>query len=327
MRIFLDPWDSEYTVFFQVEEEQELKDIKLDVELPKESWHPIRVRETYPISEVMFLDGVRRMHQRVVIEKDGEIFYGGFGTYVAGALKLVKGQMNDMSSSLLEVSIKRTLILPEKIGLSSKEFDLPGLPFPVEVKYIKDNEPQAPLKKLQDLMRTEEVTLADYLLSFSEYRKIPLVVDGTLYFSWKNAKVLGFIKSLHNLYLPYELLSMVMDLKEGERTPIFLISFKNRELTQKYSWFLRLKSIGEKEFPYAGIVRIEAPGLMERDEVFSLADWSLSLSFFISDRMRDKRSPQNLLPVGVLEKELKKRIGNEYLIAQRIRVFLEKEIF
>ncbi len=327
MRIFLDPWDSEYTVFFQVEEEQEVKNIKLDVELPGENWHPIGEAEPSPSHEVIFLDGVRRMHQRVVIEKDGRIFYGGFGTYVAGALRLLRGQVNDLSSSLLKISIRRALILPEEIRLSSEEFHLPGLPFPIEIKYIKDNEPQAPLKKLQDLMRSEEVTLSDYLLSCPEYKGIPLVVDGTLYFSWRDAKVLGFIKSLHNLYLPQDLLPIVMNLREGERTPIFLISFKNRELMQKYSWFLRLKSLSEKEFPYAGIVRIEAPGLMKKDEVFSLAKWSLSLSNFVSDRMRDKRSPQNLLPVGILEKELKKRIGSEYLIVQRIRVFLEREIF
>ncbi len=327
MKIFLDPWDSEYTGFFQVEEEPQVKNVELDIELPEEKWRPIGGKDSRSFEESIFIDGVRRMHQRVVIEKNGRIFYGGFGTYAAGALKLARGVVNELSSSILAVSVKRVLIIPEDVRISLKTIDLSGLPFPIEVKYIKENEPHAPLKKLQDLMRVEEVKLSEEVLSLPQYENIPLVVDGTLYFPWKNAKVLGFVKSLHKLYLPDRLFSVIAQLKEKERTPVFSISFHDKELSRKYSWFVRLKSLDEGEFLYSGIVRIEAPGTVKEEDLYFLAMWSTSLSELVSDRMRDKRSPQNLLPVGVLEKELKKRIGNEYLIVRRFRLLLREENF
>ncbi len=318
MRIFLDPWDSEYTAFFQVEEEQKADKIDVNVEIHKDNWIPILEKKRVVEDSVIFIDGVRSMHQRIVVEENGKIFYGGFGTYVAGALKLERGKRNIISTALIEISLKRVLLLPKGINIEKKELYIPGIPFKVKVEFIEENEPNAPLKKIQELMRTEEVRLADKVSQ--DYGGIPTVVDGTLYFPWKHANVVGFVKSLHTLYLPDDLIHIVLRLRKGERTPLFLIMFKDGELSKKYSWFMRLIDIGEEDFPYMGIVRLEAPGSMERDELSSLVSWSLSLRDFVSSRMRDKRSPQNLLPVGALERELKKRIGNEYLINQKIRV-------
>ncbi len=323
MKIFVDPWESEYTGFFQVEEEFKEERVDIDIEVPKEKWAPIFEKDIPPQKEVIFLDGVRRMHQRVVIERNGKIFYGGLGTFAAGAMKIIKKKRNDLFASLIETSIKRVLIVFKEVKGEIKDFKLPGIPFEVSIVSMEKNDPQAPLEKLQELMRAEEVRLADTISSY--YKDIPLVVDGTLYFPWKNAKVLGFVKSLHNLYIPDELIPVVLKLREGERTPVFLITFKNRgELSKKYSWFIRLKELDEREFPYAGIIRMEAPGTLNEEEFSFLRSWSLTLKDFISDRLRDKRSPQNLLPVGVLERELKKRIGSEYLITQRIRTYIGK---
>ena len=323
MKIFLDPWEAEYTGFFQVDEEFGEERVDVNIEIPKEKWMPIAEKDIPFQKEVIFLDGVRRMHQRIVIEKEGKIFYGGFGTFAAGAIKIIKDQRNDLFTSLIEVSIKRVLIVFEEVKADIKVFELPGIPFKVDIISMEKNDPQAPLEKLQELMRAEEVKLADKISSY--YKDIPLIVDGTLYFPWKDAKVLGFIKSLHNLYIPDELISVVLKLKQGERTPVFLITFKNKgELSKKYSWFIRLKELGDQEFPYAGIIRMEAPGTLKEKELSFLRSWSLTLKDFISDRMRDKRSPQNLLPVGVLERELKKRIGYEYLITQKLKAFLAK---
>ncbi len=231
MRIFLDPWDSEYTAFFQVEEEQKADKIDVNVEIHKDNWIPILEKKRVVEDSVIFIDGVRSMHQRIVVEENGKIFYGGFGTYVAGALKLERGKRNIISTALIEISLKRVLFLPKGINIEKKELYIPGIPFKVKVEFIEENEPNASLKKIQELMRTEEVRLADKVSQ--DYGGIPTVVDGTLYFPWKHANVVGFVKSLHTLYLPDDLIHIVLRLRKGERTPLFLIMFKDGELLLK----------------------------------------------------------------------------------------------
>ncbi|HID16170.1 MAG TPA: hypothetical protein EYP16_05155, partial [Candidatus Atribacteria bacterium] len=141
MRVFLDPWDVEYTSFFQVEEETLGAKVKLDIELPEEKWAPISVEGAFSQKEIVFIDGIRKMHQRVVVESDGGIFFGGFGTYVAGAIKLNIGKENRISNSLVAISIKRVLVLPEGIVKNVRSsYQVPKIPFPFELRSSSEND-------------------------------------------------------------------------------------------------------------------------------------------------------------------------------------------
>src|SRR2546426_8383830 len=105
-------------------------------------------------------------------------------------------------------------------------------------------------------------------------------------------------------------------LQPGERTPIFAILDGKYD---RYAWYLRLAEPRALDYGVAGIIRLEVrTGVGIEEAVKSASTSAACLPAFASDPCRDPRSPQNLVPVGALEQELRRRMGDSMLIRRGI---------
>ena len=120
------------------------------------------------------------------------------------------------------------------------------------------------------------------------------------------------IKTHRSPYLPPELHALVGNLGPGERTPLFRMASG----WQRYSWYLRLPC------------RPGHPG-----RVWS--GWSARLDLrrgggdgqaqpgdacrYASVEHKDSRAPQNLYPIGGLERYLRRRLGDNGLLERTLR--------
>jgi hypothetical protein len=141
-----------------------------------------------------------------------------------------------------------------------------------------------------------------------------LVVDGPVRGREHLPRMLGFIKSHQIAYLEPQLHGMVASLGPGERTPVFLIGGS----WDRFSWYLRLP--GPPSHPWSGIARLECAANVTAADVIALASLSQAvLPRFASEEFKDPRAPQNLYPVGALEKDLRRRLGHPGLVYRALR--------
>lgn len=121
--------------------------------------------------------------------------------------------------------------------------------------------------------------------------------------------VVGYVKRIHNWYLDAEQLRILPRLAVGQRTPLFRIT--SHDGRERYSWYLRLADLGDRYHTLGGVMRLEAPGAQPPHAAVVLADQStLALPRLASSPVRDPRAPQNLTPVGALERVLTHRLGD-----------------
>ncbi len=127
----------------------------------------------------------------------------------------------------------------------------------------------------------------------------------------------GYIKTQHVQYLSPRLQPVVASLSPGQRTPIFQIG----GAWSNWSWYMKLPSNGSQaDHPMAGVVRIELPGLGDASCAAERADIiTRVLPRFASESYKDSRAPQNLYPIGGLERELRHRLGDGRLIDRALR--------
>lgn len=140
-----------------------------------------------------------------------------------------------------------------------------------------------------------------------------LVVDGPVRLL-REGPLLGYIKTHWAHYLPKEQEALLEALAPGERTPAFRVRRKGLELA---SWYLRLPLPPEGvRPPLAGLLRVETP---LHGPFLELADLSLGLfPALASHPVKDPRAPQNLLPVGGLERELGRRMGRLEVVGRML---------
>jgi hypothetical protein len=87
----------------------------------------------------------------------------------------------------------------------------------------------------------------------------------------------------------------------------------------RYSWFLRLP--GPVGHPGSGITRLEASGDLRAAEATALADRSpVTLPGYASVPHKDPRVPQNLFPIGGLERALRHRLGDAARVQCALRI-------
>ena len=140
-----------------------------------------------------------------------------------------------------------------------------------------------------------------------------VVYDGPLR-SRDTLNSVGMIKTHHKMYLEDNPKRVLMNLPPGHCTPIFQIL--GRE--PRYSWYLQLP--GKKAHPLAGIVRCEISASRSIDEARLLANRiSATLPKFASEPHKDPRAPQNLYPIAGLERQLKRRLGDQRLLDHSLR--------
>jgi hypothetical protein len=256
-----------------------------------------------------FVDGVRRIEARVISQTSDQIIYGLFGSTGVGTV-LCRDGLAEMDllavRRYLIIGLQKEQTLDLRIGETDLHFE--GIAVPV-------NNPLTPLEELQNQMRTEEMRLGQSLLSDDSC----VFVDGPLsYFTTAKEALVGIIKRIHRLYLPSECLSLLTQLRAGERTPLFLIH-EEKQRYDRYSCYLRLVEPQKIEHPLAGIVRLEIRSAVDQAKIVSLVNYaSCELPRFASSPIRDPRAPQNLVPIGALEEELRRRLGDPVVIRRAI---------
>ncbi|MCS7262436.1 MAG: DNA double-strand break repair nuclease NurA [Aquificaceae bacterium] len=259
---------------------------------------------------VVFVDGVRRTECVAYIkdEETGESFEGAFVSVGAGALKVDYGRLNLVGDSLLHQKVERILFfrgsatLETLLGFKPKQTDRE---ITQEVnRYMK-----------------EELETRLALRAFKESSDALVVCDGTLSYKLRHTSCLGFVKSIKRLYMDRVNLNLLYSLKVGQRSPILKVHYQRQqeeeEKVDKYTWYIKLS-------PHEGLHGLARVEVFPQniDLVKRLADLSAGvLPLFASQSFQDRRSPQNLLPIGSLEKFLRLNLGAYGLIRRKIEDF------
>jgi len=315
IRLRLDPWPGDYDGALQIEELQEGQAAEIDTTVEMPAWAAIPApRGQCRPAKLAFIDGVRRIDARVVGETDsGQIVYGMFGSLAVGAAEIAGNH-----AMIGRVIVRRYLIMGSNRSSDPEAFQIGNVLVSYDPYSTSDSGPNSPMLALQSLMRSEEAALAEEIETLGAC----VFADGPLnYFSGLKHRTIGVIKRLHQPYIPASQFGLLSTLQPGERTPVFAILDGKYD---RYAWYLRLAKPRAFDYGVAGIVRLEVRTGAGLDDAVKSAMMSAEcLPAFASDPWRDSRSPQNLLPVGALEQELRRRLGDAIMIRRGI----EKRLF
>ncbi|HEX5615863.1 MAG TPA: hypothetical protein VFZ83_11985 [Acidimicrobiia bacterium] len=304
MRFSVDPWDPGYGASLDVDLVPSAVVPVVDVEVPTSEWGPRQpAADTVVPPAVVFVDGVRRLDARSWISApDGsETQPGLFASYAAGSVRC------DTVATVASVVVGRCVVSPSRalgtVTTGHARYDAIG---------VADAQPETLNRAIQDAMSAIEIRVAEAARAEGDEL---VVVDGPLRRRDHLPHTIGLVKSHNVRYLPDDLDPVVGRLGVGERTPVFLVP----AAFSRYSWYLRLP--GPADSPWAGIVRCEASARSSPAEVVALADVvAATLPRFASEPHKDARAPQNLYPIGGLERELRRRLGDAALLYRALRV-------
>jgi hypothetical protein len=313
----VDPWDPSYGVAFGEEMTGELAEstaeLYLDLEVPAGRWEPMAADGNEPVpSTILFLDGVRRIDARVWLHAgDAQPAAGIAASYAAGLVCL-----NGMAR-ISHVAVERGLFTAaaEAADIDSRH-----------ARYVARKAAGPGLDQLslalQQHLSEAEIQLALLFRAAHPDAGDLLFVDGPLRGRSHLDRTIGYIKTHHTTYLPPEQAAVVGALRPGQRTPAFTMGTSWR----RTSWYLRLPAGGSRgagppgqqgtlSAPWAGVVRLECSADLPLPEVRRLAGLSaLLLPPLASAPHKDPRAPQNLVPIGGLERELRRRLGDQQLL-------------
>ena len=306
----VDPWDPGYGAAFTEEAAGEAlrestAELNLDLELAADRWRPLTADPYLPVpGAVLFLDGVRRIDARVWVHGQQPQPEPGIAASYAAGLVCCNG-----AARITSVSVQRGLFTAaaDAVGLDSRHATYP-------VRLAAGPGLDKLSLALQQRLSDAEVQLA--LLFRKEHPEAGdlLFVDGPLRGRTHLDNTIGYIKTHHTTYLPAPQAAVVGSLLPGQRTPAFTMGTSWR----RNSWYLRLP--GSAGAPWSGVVRLECSADLPSAEVVRLADLSARLlPPLASSAHKDPRAPQNLVPIGGLERELRRRLGDQQLLYRSLR--------
>ncbi len=302
MRFTIDPWDITYGASVETDAmDQSAADVALGVERPPEEWAPVDPGTHAMPESIVFVDGVRRVDARVWIEHGPVSDAGICATYAAGAVRC------DGKARLVEAAVERGMF-----SASSLATDLTTRHGGYPARMATSGAPDALALALQERMLALELAVAEHVRATEN--PVLVVVDGPLRGRQHISGAVGYVKTHHVTYLPPELNATIAGLGAGQRTPVFTIG----GTWSRHSWYLRLP--GPAGSPWAGIVRCECTSDLAPAAAIELANTtSAALPRFASHQHRDPRAPQNLYPIGGLEQELRRRLGDQQLMYRALR--------
>ncbi len=298
MRFRVEAWDPEYGSSHEAMPEPTDAPVVIDVERTARDWAPIDCPARSAEATVLFVDGVRRTEAFGWIDETEPCT---FASYAAG---IVRCDAN--AATVTEYTIGRAVASGaatlSPITTTCGEFR------PISTR---DGTPEQLNTAIQQAMTALEVRV-----SFAARGDDPdalLVVDGPLRERRHVPQVVGLVKRHHVRYLG-ELDRVVGSLRPGQRTPVFELPSQ----WGKYSWYLRLPTPGTGA--WEGIVRLEAPADLTPASVIDLAErCSATIPRFASESHKDGRAPQNLYPIGGLERTLRHRLGDPAFVLRSLR--------
>ncbi len=252
------------------------------------------------VRDLLFVDGVRRVEANVWITDDqNESHQGICASYAAGAVRC------NGSAQVVAAEVRRGVFCPvegaEAIVTRHADFAL---------QVVAEDVPDKLTLALQGRMGELEGQVAASCAGPEDL----VLVDGPLKIGQHRTGMVGFVKTHHTSYGPKIVRDVVARLAVAQRTPLLLIGGHS----PRFTWYLRLP--GEIAHGWAGVVRLEVGTGYEVSEAAHLADQlCLTLPRFASHPQKDPRAPQNLYPIGGLERELRRRLGDPLLIHRSLR--------
>jgi hypothetical protein len=314
MRVHIDAWDPGYgtSADGNADLDGTSAAVRLDVELASAAWRPLDPPPgaTAP-EQILFVDGVRRIDARAWLTPDGAVdaYPAIAASYAAGVVCCSFGR-----AELVYAEMHRGLFTaaPGAQGLPTSAGEYPLRP-------ARDSTSDELSLALQRRLADAEVAVsADARRSLEPGRADPdsdlLVVDGPLRGRTHLPRVLGLVKTHRAAYLPEDRAPIVADLGPRQRTPVFLLGTS----WDRYTWYLRLPC--PAAHAWAGVVRVECPADLDPADAVALAGMSQDvLCRYASCEYKDARAPQNLYPIGGLERLLRRRLGDARVLYRALR--------
>jgi hypothetical protein len=284
----------------------------------------------------VFVDGVQRIDAWADLEgPDGERTEALFASVAAGAVRVEPGGR----AVLTEARVRRLLVggPPGQVAVSSGRGEIYE-PCPVRsTNHQANDQSSGPADESETsegialevaLQVARDALEVEVAAAVSDDMGTLVVVDGPLHHRDHLAGAVGHIKSHRVEYLTDPWLRQVVDgLESGERTPLFLIDAG----WTRWSWYSRLGvPSSARRSPrtddangWAALVRGEASGRLDVAEAGARADRATrTVARFASSPVKDSRAPQNLVPVGGLERILRHRLGERELLERSLRLAL-----
>jgi len=307
VKFSVDPWDPSYGGSVETDLEPSEVVVNPEIEVPTGEWEPITAGTTVPRAEtVLFVDGVRRIDARVWVEDDtGDSEPGVCASYAAGVVRA--GERAEIVAAVVGRGVfsASRAIRP----IPTKYPEVTYLPFAAA-----DSTPEALWIAIQEQMARREVEMAE-VARLEAPADALVLLDGPVTNRTHIAEAIGVIKTHATAYLPPELHRLVASLPAGARTPLFTIGGRG----SRHSWYLRLP--GGSGSPWSGVVRCECSADIAPGRAIELAGVvGATVPRYASEAHKDPRAPQNLYPVGGLERELRRRLGDPDLLYRALRL-------
>jgi hypothetical protein len=302
-----DPWTPDHGMGFETVLDEPPARAEPFVET--EDWDHAIVPEPGGDGPVWFVDGVRRVEQRLIASEDDKRGHALFGTYAAGTVR------SDGRAAFGRYVVRRALVLGSRLEREDVRLRAGGSELVYQAVSDPGSEPDDPLHRLQKEMQTSESQLA---IEAAAGDGELVLADGRWTSQQPTASpVVGVVKRWSRAYLVREQEGLVARLRAGERTPLFGLA-KPDEPLGRFAWYARLCAVRPEWHDHAGVVRCEVRVGVGLEHARVLADRVTALLPRFAGRISDPRYPQNLAPVGALETYLQHRMGHRGLIRRAL---------
>lgn len=317
MRFAVETWAPEYGAPTEGMDGDALADAEVPVdpwvEAGESAWAPRTPASATPTPGcVLFVDGVRRVEANVWITGPGGATRRGIcASYAAGAVRC------DGQATLVDTRVRRGLFaVAGPAGAGDGDGGDAGL-VPIvtaagtfAVRPSTSDDPDDLTLVLQRCMGELEAEVAAAAGADVDL----LVLDGPLRAGVGDDRAIGYVKTHRRTYGPPLVREVVAALAPGQRTPLLLLDGHRA----RFTWYVRLP--GELAHGWSGVVRAEVAATTTVAAAAARADLvARSLPRFASVPQKDPRAPQNLVPIGGLERELRRRLGDPALLYRALR--------
>jgi hypothetical protein len=316
MRFSVDAWDPGYgtSVEDDASRTKSSARVELGIERDAADWKPIEPTPVQAPPVVLFVDGVRRIDAQLWVHDAASGPDGSSSTatlavcasYAAGVVCCTAS-----GATVPTVRVRRGLFTAAEgataVTTSAGVYAL---------HKVRRDDADALSQGVQNQLADVEVEAARVArdgLDAAAAGNDLLVVDGPLRGRQHLPRAIGFIKTHRAEYLPPQL-NVVARLESAHRSPVFRMGTS----WDRYAWYLRLP--GGAGAPWAGVVRVECAAEMTATDAVALANLSQeTLCRYASVEFKDSRAPQNLVPIGGLERTLRRRLGDPGLLYRALR--------
>ena len=309
-RLRMDVWSPEHAVL-EGSLAQPIPELQAEPVVADGPWAPKCAASDWA-GPLFFVDGRFRTDAQIYLDDAPALLV----SVAVGAVGLESGRA---FYDELAFAVRRYLVAPPGAWPETRFSPASGLDYEL---IEADGDPESLRAAAMERRGALELGLGDGILE--RFPGALVLHDGPLHRlpAAQTAGRLGFAKTHHRSYLDAEHAALLSELAAGERTPLFTFPRGERRF---YSWYLRLPL--EPDRPYAAaatLLRVESAA--SEGEALELARVSLGIFPRLASRpFRDPRAPQNLVPVGALERELGRRLGSAALVRRRLLEYIRRE--